>query len=144
MALANDDTELLSDLEFWKDIKNPINVILHLNEAYRVGTLYGCLIELINGEVSDHVWECFQSNKLWLSLFINYAKLVIKLQLHVILIFLSLFFFFRLKFLVFSLFHLKSSCPMHMFWLYSYFLPFCCKGHFSKHRTMLLLKQEST
>lgn len=55
MALANDDTELLSDLEFWKDIKNPINVILHLNEAYRVGTLYGCLIELINGEVSDHV-----------------------------------------------------------------------------------------
>lgn len=92
MASSNDDTELLSDLEFWKDIKNPINVILHLNEAYRVGTLYGCLIELINGEVSDHVWECFQSNKLWLSLFINYAKLVIKLQLHVILIFLSLFF----------------------------------------------------
>lgn len=86
-------------------------------------------------------WEHFQGNKLWLSLLINYAKQGVKLPLHLISNFLS---FYRLKFLVFSLFRRKSSCPMLMFWLCSYFLPFCCKGRFCKHHTMLLLKQEST
>lgn len=58
--LANDHMELLSVLEFWKDIRNPINVILHLNKAYRVGTLYDSFFELINCEVSDKVGRIFR------------------------------------------------------------------------------------
>lgn len=32
--LINDHMELLSVLEFWKDIRNPVSIIQHLSEAY--------------------------------------------------------------------------------------------------------------
>lgn len=59
--LINDHMELLlSVLEFWKDIRNSINIILHLNEAYWVGMLWDCFFEVINCEVSDKVGSTFK------------------------------------------------------------------------------------